>query len=129
MGIEPMAPSLECLRSPSELFPRNLVLPRGFEPQLPDPKSGVLPLDEGRAGSESWVRTNDPLVNSQVLYRLSYPRKIGLGGVDRTLGPSALPFGLELNAFQTHTRNRYTFNRKTKADRDLIIQFHDPANH
>jgi hypothetical protein len=84
MGIEPMAPSLACWRSTSELFPRNLVLPRGFEPQFPDPKSGVLPLDEGRSGSESWVRTNDPLVNSQVLYRLSYPRKIGGADGNRT---------------------------------------------
>ena len=24
-------------------------------------------------GSRSWTRTNDPLINSQLLYRLSYP--------------------------------------------------------
>ena len=76
-GIEPVASSLACWRSTPELIPRILVLPRGFEPQLPESKSSVLPLDEGRAGSESWVRTNDPLVNSQVLYRLSYPRIMG----------------------------------------------------
>ena len=78
MRIELTTSSLACWRSSSELFPRTLVLPRGFEPHSPESKSGVRPPDEGRSGSESWVRTNDPLVNSQVLYRLSYPRKISV---------------------------------------------------
>ena len=77
MRIELTTSSLACWRSSSELFPRTLVLPRGFEPHSPESKSGIRPLDEGRSGSESWVRTNDPLVNSQVLYRLSYPRRMG----------------------------------------------------
>jgi hypothetical protein len=29
------------------------IAPGGFEPPLPDPKTDVLPLDEGAAGSES----------------------------------------------------------------------------
>jgi len=26
-----------------------------------------------KSGSRSWTRTNDPLINSQLLYQLSYP--------------------------------------------------------
>ena len=42
-----LATSPGCGRCPR---PRRLAAPRGFEPRFTDPKSGVLPLDEGASG-------------------------------------------------------------------------------
>ncbi len=66
--------------------------PRGFEPRLTDPKSAVLPLDEGapiglpaaagrpdrardeRIGAEDGTRTRDPHLGKVMLYQLSHFR-------------------------------------------------------
>ena len=58
-----------------------LAAPRGFEPRFTDPKSAVLPLDEGAAGprdegigAEDGVRTRDLNLGKVALYQLSYFR-------------------------------------------------------
>ena len=61
--------------------------PRGFEPRFTDPKSGVLPLDEGAtvapsvyevasrgSGAEDGTRTRDPHLGKVMLYQLSHFR-------------------------------------------------------
>ncbi len=62
--------------------------PRGFEPRFTDPKSAVLPLDEGpadgmrtasvrgrgRSGAEDGTRTRDPHLGKVMLYQLSHFR-------------------------------------------------------
>src|SRR5437867_9401800 len=81
--------------------PRQLTLaaPRGFEPRFTDPKSAVLPLDDGAAnppdeasrsvagghlagtigpwarnGAEDGTRTRDPHLGKVMLYQLSHFR-------------------------------------------------------
>jgi len=67
-----------------------LAAPRGFEPRLTDPKSAVLPLDEGAedrslgrhgpgrqhagSGAEDGTRTRDPHLGKVMLYQLSHFR-------------------------------------------------------
>ena len=65
-----------------------LAAPRGFEPRFTDPKSAVLPLDEGpadgmrtasvrgpgRSGAEDGTRTRDPHLGKVMLYQLSHFR-------------------------------------------------------
>jgi hypothetical protein len=59
-----------------------LAAPRGFEPRFTDPKSAVLPLDEGAAvrrgrnGAEDGTRTRDPHLGKVMLYQLSHFRSI-----------------------------------------------------
>jgi hypothetical protein len=66
-----------------------LAAPRGFEPRLTDPKSAVLPLDEGAigtrpslrgatrgSGAEDGTRTRDPHLGKVMLYQLSYFRPV-----------------------------------------------------
>ena len=65
-----------------------LAAPRGFEPRLTDPKSAVLPLDEGAAGpevdlgigeengAEDGTRTRDPHLGKVMLYQLSHFRSM-----------------------------------------------------
>jgi hypothetical protein len=69
-----------------------LAAPRGFEPRFTDPKSAVLPLDEGaaagrlrvssigRSGAEDGTRTRDPHLGKVMLYQLSHfrssPRRV-----------------------------------------------------
>ncbi len=61
--------------------PGDLAAPRGFEPRFTDPKSAVLPLDEGaagpsggRSGAEDGTRTRDPHLGKVMLYQLSHFR-------------------------------------------------------
>ena len=80
-----------------------LAAPRGFEPRLTDPKSAVLPLDEGagcrvqvcsirgRNGAEDGTRTRDPHLGKVMLYQLSHfrlkfqpPSEGGAESQDRT---------------------------------------------
>ena len=75
----------DCRRGPAML-----AAPRGFEPRLTDPKSAVLPLDEGAARSSSWrglsagqrngaedgTRTRDPHLGKVMLYQLSHFRSM-----------------------------------------------------
>jgi hypothetical protein len=72
-----------------------LAAPRGFEPRFTDPKSAVLPLDDGAAnppheasrsahverdpvgeknGAEDGTRTRDPHLGKVMLYQLSHFR-------------------------------------------------------
>ena len=66
-----------------------MAAPRGFEPRFTDPKSAVLPLDEGAAAGSSWdgpvrvgqengaedgTRTRDPHLGKVMLYQLSHFR-------------------------------------------------------
>src|SRR6187401_3676841 len=58
-----------------------MAAPRGFEPRFTDPKSAVLPLDEGAAGpsgrrngAEDGTRTRDPHLGKVMLYQLSHFR-------------------------------------------------------
>jgi hypothetical protein len=69
-----------------------LAAPRGFEPRLTDPKSAVLPLDDGAPprltlagqprpipaghenGAEDGTRTRDPHLGKVMLYQLSHFR-------------------------------------------------------
>ena len=67
-----------------------LAAPRGLEPRLTDPKSAVLPLDEGAedrslgrhgpgrqhagSGAEDGTRTRDPHLGKVMLYQLSHFR-------------------------------------------------------
>src|SRR5713226_9838797 len=64
-----------------------MVAPRGFEPRPTDPKSAVLPLDEGAAGclgavggqrngAEDGTRTRDPHLGKVMLYQLSHFRSV-----------------------------------------------------
>ena len=59
-----------------------LAAPRGFEPRFTDPKSAVLPLDEGAAvrmgrnGAEDGTRTRDPHLGKVMLYQLSHFRSV-----------------------------------------------------
>src|SRR4029077_18077017 len=68
-----------------------LAAPRGFEPRFTDPKSAVLPLDEGAAdgdlerhravpgqknGAEDGTRTRDPHLGKVMLYQLSHFRSM-----------------------------------------------------
>ena len=68
---------------------RRMAAPRGFEPRFTDPKSGVLPLDEGAtgarislrggtrgSGAEDGTRTRDPHLGKVMLYQLSHFRPI-----------------------------------------------------
>ena len=79
-----------------------MVAPRGFEPRPTDPKSAVLPLDEGAAhgsirdglasargqrnGAEDGTRTRDPHLGKVMLYQLSHfrsgPRNAGIVGAE-----------------------------------------------
>jgi hypothetical protein len=68
----------------------SLAAPRGFEPRFTDPKSAVLPLDEGAAalsrgarplagqrnGAEDGTRTRDPHLGKVMLYQLSHFRSM-----------------------------------------------------
>ena len=62
--------------------PRDVWLPlEDFEPRFTDPKSAVLPLDEGAAGTcrgrngaEDGTRTRDPHLGKVMLYQLSHFR-------------------------------------------------------
>ncbi len=70
--------------------PARLAGPRGFEPRFTDPKSAVLPLDEGPAGctartrarilggsgAEDGTRTRDPHLGKVMLYQLSHFRPL-----------------------------------------------------
>ncbi len=68
----------------TRLYPgsaRWMAAPRGFEPRFTDPKSAVLPLDEGAAapsgrmnGAEDGTRTRDPHLGKVMLYQLSHFR-------------------------------------------------------
>ena len=60
-----------------------LAAPRGFEPRFTDPKSAVLPLDEGAttprvpkggSGAEDGTRTRDLHIGNVMLYQLSHFR-------------------------------------------------------
>src|SRR6476619_6890204 len=58
-----------------------MAAPRGFEPRFTDPKSAVLPLDEGAAapsgrmnGAEDGTRTRDSHLGKVMLYQLSHFR-------------------------------------------------------
>ncbi len=70
---------------------RRVAAPRGFEPRFTDPKSAVLPLDEGAAartsrdsrafpgqnnGAEDGTRTRDPHLGKVMLYQLSHFRSM-----------------------------------------------------
>ena len=80
-----------------------LAAPRGFEPRLTDPKSAVLPLDEGAAvpglilvmgrnGAEDGTRTRDPHLGKVMLYQLSHFRSMtDLGVVPRARFELATP--------------------------------------
>ena len=70
----------------------SVAAPRGFEPRFSDPKSGVLPLDEGASthadslrgeeegsGAEDGTRTRDPHLGKVMLYQLSHFRPIATG--------------------------------------------------
>ncbi len=74
----------------------SLAAPRGFEPRLTDPKSAVLPLDEGAAvpgwvedtggsGAEDGTRTRDPHLGKVMLYQLSHFRSM----TDQVMVPRA----------------------------------------
>src|SRR5688572_17969472 len=71
-----------------------LAAPRGFEPRFTDPKSAVLPLDDGAPprltlagqprsgpaghenGAEDGTRTRDPHLGKVMLYQLSHFRPL-----------------------------------------------------
>ena len=60
-----------------------LAAPRGFEPRFTDPKSAVLPLDEGAStpdlreiGAEDGTRTRDLHIGNVMLYQLSHFRAV-----------------------------------------------------
>ena len=65
-GVEPQSPVFQTGALPLELISH--ISPRGFEPRSRDPKSRVLPLDDGEwfGGKDSNLRS---LVQSQVFYR------------------------------------------------------------
>ncbi len=76
--------------------PGVVAAPRGFEPRLTDPKSAVLPLDEGAgnpgvdvtwggSGAEDGTRTRDPHLGKVMLYQLSHFRSM----TDQVLVPRA----------------------------------------
>src|SRR5207247_9782403 len=91
-----------------------LAAPRGFEPRFTDPKSAVLPLDEGAAdprggppsgadaggqrnGAEDGTRTRDPHLGKVMLYQLSHFR-VSSGGFspnERIIASARLRFGRE----------------------------------
>ena len=90
MGFEPMNRGFADLRveplhhvakEGSSGPARWMAAPRGFEPRFTDPKSAVLPLDEGAAGpskrgcgAEDGTRTRDPHLGKVMLYQLSHFR-------------------------------------------------------
>ena len=77
LRVEPLHHVAPC-GSPNDV----LAAPRGFEPRFTDPKSAVLPLDEGaavrggRSGAEDGTRTRDPHLGKVMLYQLSHFRSI-----------------------------------------------------
>jgi hypothetical protein len=90
-GFEPVNRGFADLRveplhhvAKTRLYPgsaRWMAAPRGFEPRFTDPKSAVLPLDEGAAapsgrmnGAEDGTRTRDPHLGKVMLYQLSHFR-------------------------------------------------------
>src|SRR5262249_3012896 len=115
IGFEPMSkgfadPRVRPLRHVAEVSgvgrrgPVVLAAPRGFEPRLTDPKSAVLPLDEGAAGPESRLgregdgaedgtRTRDPHLGKVMLYQLSHfrPNRRPAGLVPRARFELATP--------------------------------------
>src|SRR5688572_3943930 len=90
--------------SPSVHVPAPVALaaPRGFEPRFTDPKSAVLPLDDGaieppwkvaghrqqgtKNGAEDGTRTRDPHLGKVMLYQLSHFRPFA-----RCASPNVVP--------------------------------------
>ncbi len=70
-------------------------------------QNGLFPL---KGGSRSWTRTNDPLINSQLLYQLSYS---GLPDFTRSLAlfRSSRPFGPHLGQHGLTTRTLMSVQR------------------
>jgi hypothetical protein len=66
-------------------------------------------------GSRSWTRTNDPLINSQLLYRLSYPGPTRHGSRPPTEFP---PRGGRLPAVRRPTRARPCLRRRNPRSRE-----------
>ena len=90
-GIEPVYAVLQTApwTTRARRLVSSLAAPRGFEPRFTDPKSAVLPLDEGAAGgdlerprahagqengAEDGTRTRDPHLGKVMLYQLSHFR-------------------------------------------------------
>src|SRR5690606_12319892 len=75
VGVEPTTNWLKANCSTTELTTRNMVGVGGFE--LPTSCSqsrratGLRYTPDG-SGSATWTRTRDPMINSHLLYRLSY---------------------------------------------------------
>ena len=90
-GFEPVNRGFADLRVEPLHHVARLAAPRGFEPRFTDPKSAVLPLDEGAAGgdperprahagqengAEDGTRTRDPHLGKVMLYQLSHFRSM-----------------------------------------------------
>ena len=90
-GFEPVNRGFADLRVEPLHHVAELAAPRGFEPRFTDPKSAVLPLDEGAAvgvlerlraypgqenGAEDGTRTRDPHLGKVMLYQLSHFRSM-----------------------------------------------------
>ena len=90
-GFEPVNRGFADLRVEPLHHVARLAAPRGFEPRFTDPKSAVLPLDEGAAaetsrdsrdrpgqenGAEDGTRTRDPHLGKVMLYQLSHFRPL-----------------------------------------------------
>ena len=80
-GFEPVNRGFADLRVEPLHHVARMAAPRGFEPRFTDPKSAVLPLDEGAAGprdggigAEDGTRTRDPHLGKVMLYQLSHFR-------------------------------------------------------
>ena len=93
-GFEPVNRGFADLRVEPLHHVAWMAAPRGFEPRFTDPKSAVLPLDEGAAGgdlerlraspapahagqkngAEDGTRTRDPHLGKVMLYQLSHFR-------------------------------------------------------
>ena len=82
-GFEPVNRGFADLRVEPLHHVARMAAPRGFEPRFTDPKSAVLPLDEGAAGvvqerlrelpgqmngAEDGTRTRDPHLGKVMLY-------------------------------------------------------------
>jgi hypothetical protein len=90
-GFEPVNRGFADLRVEPLHHVAWMAAPRGFEPRFTDPKSAVLPLDEGAAGgvlerlpaypgqengAEDGTRTRDPHLGKVMLYQLSHFRSM-----------------------------------------------------